>query len=142
MISRIHLSLPNAYKLMCFDRNIYGNRDVKFLIGIIGHCTDERNLLQQPSSCLCTCGLSLLSPYFSKETISQTLMPHSREPPLLVVSMLKKTRQNGDGKPFDKITNSVGHASTGYNRTNYFLLVVCRLFPSLKWNNDLGYSPA
>ena len=22
-----------------------GNRDVKFLIGIIGHCTDERNLL-------------------------------------------------------------------------------------------------
>ena len=31
MISRIHLSLPNAYKLMCFDRNIDGNRDVKFL---------------------------------------------------------------------------------------------------------------
>ena len=30
---------------MCFDRNINGNRDVKFLIGIIGHCTDERNLL-------------------------------------------------------------------------------------------------
>ena len=28
-----------------FDRNINGNRDVKFLIGIIGHCTDERNLL-------------------------------------------------------------------------------------------------
>ena len=27
MISRIHLILPNAYKLMCFD----GNRDVKFL---------------------------------------------------------------------------------------------------------------
>ena len=24
---------------------INGNRDVKFLIGIIGHCTDERNLL-------------------------------------------------------------------------------------------------
>jgi hypothetical protein len=23
------LSLPNAYKLMCFDRNINGNRDVK-----------------------------------------------------------------------------------------------------------------
>ena len=44
IISRIHLSLPNAYKLMCFDRNINGNRDVKFLIGIIGHCTDERNL--------------------------------------------------------------------------------------------------
>ena len=35
MISRIHLSLPNAYKLMCFDRNVNGNRDVKFLIGII-----------------------------------------------------------------------------------------------------------
>ena len=31
MMSRIHLSLPNAYKLMCFDRNINGNRDVKFL---------------------------------------------------------------------------------------------------------------
>ena len=31
MISRIHLILPNAYKLMCFDRNINGNRDVKFL---------------------------------------------------------------------------------------------------------------
>jgi hypothetical protein len=30
---------------MCFDRNINGNRDVEFLIGIIGHCTDERNLL-------------------------------------------------------------------------------------------------
>ena len=30
-ISRIHLSLPNAYKLMCLGRNINGNRDVKFL---------------------------------------------------------------------------------------------------------------
>ena len=30
-MSRIHLSLPNAYKLMCFVRNINGNRDVKFL---------------------------------------------------------------------------------------------------------------
>ena len=31
IISRIHLSLPNAYKLMCFDKNINGNRrDVKF----------------------------------------------------------------------------------------------------------------
>ena len=28
-ISRIHLSLPNAYKL-CFDRNINGNRDDNF----------------------------------------------------------------------------------------------------------------
>ena len=45
IISRTHLSLPNACKLMCFDRNINGNRDVKFLIGIIGHCTDQRNLL-------------------------------------------------------------------------------------------------
>ena len=44
-MSRIHLSLPNAYTLMCFDRNINGNSDVKFLIGIIGHRTDERNLL-------------------------------------------------------------------------------------------------
>jgi hypothetical protein len=44
-ISRIHLRLPNAYKLMCFDRNINGNRDVKFLIGIIGHSTDQRKLL-------------------------------------------------------------------------------------------------
>jgi len=31
MMSRIHLSLPNVYKLMYFDRNINGNRDVKFL---------------------------------------------------------------------------------------------------------------
>jgi hypothetical protein len=30
---------------MCFDRKINGNRDVKFLIGIIGHCTDGRKLL-------------------------------------------------------------------------------------------------
>ena len=45
VISRIHLSLHNAYKLMCFDRNINGNRDVKFLIAIIGHCTDQRKLL-------------------------------------------------------------------------------------------------
>ena len=28
-------------------RNINGNKDVKFLIGIIGHCTDERKLLYQ-----------------------------------------------------------------------------------------------
>ena len=49
-ISRIHLSLHNAYKLICFDRNINGNRDVKFLIGIIGHCTDGRKLLYQLNS--------------------------------------------------------------------------------------------
>ena len=30
---------------MCFDRAMHGNRGVKFLIGIIGHCTDERKLL-------------------------------------------------------------------------------------------------
>ena len=30
-MSRIHLGLPNAYKLMSSDRNINGNRDVKFL---------------------------------------------------------------------------------------------------------------
>jgi hypothetical protein len=31
IISRIYLSLPNnAYKLMCFDRNVNGNRDVQF----------------------------------------------------------------------------------------------------------------
>jgi hypothetical protein len=29
IISRIHLSLPSAYKLMYFDRNINGNRDVE-----------------------------------------------------------------------------------------------------------------
>ena len=28
---------------MCFGRNINGNRNVKFWIGIIGHCTDGRN---------------------------------------------------------------------------------------------------
>ena len=32
IISRIHLSLPNAYILRCFDRNINGNRDVKFFV--------------------------------------------------------------------------------------------------------------
>ena len=31
IISRIHLGLSNAFKLMCFDRNINENRDVKFL---------------------------------------------------------------------------------------------------------------
>ena len=31
IISRIHLGLPNAYKLMSSDRNINGNKDVKFL---------------------------------------------------------------------------------------------------------------
>ena len=31
IISRIHLGMSNAYKLMCFDRSINGNRDVKFL---------------------------------------------------------------------------------------------------------------
>ena len=60
----------------------------------------------------------------------------------MVVLKLKKTRQIGVRKPFDKITNSVGHGSTGYNPTNNFVLVVCRLFPSLKRDNDLGYSPA
>ena len=30
MIFRIHLSLPNAYKLTCFDRNVNGNRDDTF----------------------------------------------------------------------------------------------------------------
>ena len=35
---------------MCFDRNINGNRDVKFLIAIIGHCTDQRKLLYQGST--------------------------------------------------------------------------------------------
>ena len=33
---RIHLILPNANTQMCFGRNINGNGDVKFLIGIIG----------------------------------------------------------------------------------------------------------
>ena len=31
IISRIHWSLPNAYKLICFDGNMNRNRDVKFL---------------------------------------------------------------------------------------------------------------
>ena len=31
IISRLHLGLPNAYKLMCFYRNNNGNMDVKFL---------------------------------------------------------------------------------------------------------------
>ena len=36
IICRIHLSLPNAYKLMCFDRNSNGNKDVKFfLVGLL-----------------------------------------------------------------------------------------------------------
>ena len=32
IISRIHLILPNAYKLMWFGRNINGNRDVDFFL--------------------------------------------------------------------------------------------------------------
>ena len=32
---------------MCFDKNINGNRDVRFLIGIIGQCTGERNFLTE-----------------------------------------------------------------------------------------------
>ena len=35
------VAITNTYTQMCFDRNINGNRDVKFLVGIIGHCTDE-----------------------------------------------------------------------------------------------------
>ena len=31
IISRIQLNILNAYKMMCFDRNINGNRDVEFL---------------------------------------------------------------------------------------------------------------
>ena len=31
MISITHLILLHAYKLMCFDRNMNGNRDDKFL---------------------------------------------------------------------------------------------------------------
>ena len=31
MISKIHFGLPNAYKLMCFNRKINGNWDVKIL---------------------------------------------------------------------------------------------------------------
>ena len=31
MLSKIHLSLPKAYKQICLDRNVNGNRDVKFL---------------------------------------------------------------------------------------------------------------
>ena len=46
IISKIHLSLPNAYKLMCFDRNVNGNRDVKFLSAIIGHRTEGKNSLK------------------------------------------------------------------------------------------------
>jgi hypothetical protein len=30
-MSRIHLGLPNASKLLCLDRNVNRNRDVKFL---------------------------------------------------------------------------------------------------------------
>ena len=31
IIFRIHVIMPNAYKPMCFDRNIIGNKDAKFL---------------------------------------------------------------------------------------------------------------
>ena len=52
---------------------------------------------------------------------------------ITVVSNLKKSRQIVDGKPFDKITNSVGSGSAHYNLTNNFILIVCHLFPSVKW---------
>ena len=31
MILELTEGLPNAYKLMCFNKNVNGNRDVKFL---------------------------------------------------------------------------------------------------------------
>ena len=37
---------------MCFDGNINGNKDVKFLIDIIGHCTDQRKLLYERNTLL------------------------------------------------------------------------------------------
>ena len=46
---------------MGFDRNINGNRNVKFLIGIIGHCTDEKNLIQLVL-------VSLISNFFTNKT--------------------------------------------------------------------------
>ena len=43
MLSRTHLNLPNACKLMCFDRNINGNRDDKLLFkDIHGLLTNTR----------------------------------------------------------------------------------------------------
>jgi len=63
IIPKIHLILPNAYTQMCFDRNINGNRDVKFLIGIIGHCTDERNLLY------CVGSLWLINIWYAEKLI-------------------------------------------------------------------------
>ena len=57
---------------MCFDRNINGNRDVKFLIGIIGHCTDERNLLYDPQSA----GKNLQAPQSDVTPWTLTLVLH------------------------------------------------------------------
>ena len=42
MISRIHLSLPNAYKLMCLIEISMEIGMLKILSGIIGHCTEGR----------------------------------------------------------------------------------------------------
>ena len=48
IISRIHLSLPNAYKLMCFDRNINGNRDIKFFEWYYWSLHSRKNLILYP----------------------------------------------------------------------------------------------
>ena len=39
------LSLPNVYKLICFDKISMEIEMINFWSGIIGHCTDQRNLL-------------------------------------------------------------------------------------------------
>ena len=69
MISRIHLSLPNAYKLMCFDKNINRNRDVEFLecdqllVQLFGKLTlairasKLQNISNIPVNCCIECGL-------------------------------------------------------------------------------------
>ena len=42
IISRTQLSLPNAYKVMCFDRNINGNKDVTILEVWLMSCVTVR----------------------------------------------------------------------------------------------------
>ena len=45
ILSKIHLNLPNEYKLFVFKEMSMKIGMINFLNDIIGYCTDQRNLL-------------------------------------------------------------------------------------------------
>ena len=65
---------------MCFDRNINGNRDVKFLIAVIGHCTEQRKLLQPYLFCPIDCLLLMSNKNLSFFSIQTSLSGCSTAP--------------------------------------------------------------